>query len=160
VPLVIVDVHERRSGIACLLEQLGARVEMRRLLSGDYLPAPRTLVERKTVYDLHAAILAGRFWRQMAVLRDSASWTYLLVEGSSLYSGRLSPEAIRGAILALTDLGVIVLRSIDRGDTAAWIYRIAMRRQSPRARDYPPYAQRAAYREQNGRSPPPQGSRP
>lgn len=59
---VVVDVHEARSGIAEILAELGASVERASLPAGDYAVGAETLLERKRVLDLHAAVLKGRLW--------------------------------------------------------------------------------------------------
>jgi hypothetical protein len=115
--LLIVDLHERRSGLASELRLLGVTVEEQRLVAGDYLLPGRALIERKTVPDLHGAVLRGRFWAQISKLRQSPCWPYLLVEGRSIYDGPLPAEAVRGLILAVSDLGVTVIRSDDARDS-------------------------------------------
>jgi len=59
---IIVDVHERQSGIADTLAELGAEIEIARLPAGDYAVGADTLVEPKRALDLHAAVLKGRLW--------------------------------------------------------------------------------------------------
>jgi ERCC4-type nuclease len=46
-----------------------------RCSAGDHLVGPGTAVERKTVADLHGALAAGRFWRQMKEIRAAAERT-------------------------------------------------------------------------------------
>src|SRR5690242_21673340 len=111
--LVTVDVRERRSHVPQLLERLGAEVELKRLDAGDYICGPATIVERKTIRDLHLTIIEGRLWRQLGALRDAARWPCLMVEGRHLFHGRIDADAIRGACLAAMDLGIIVLRTDD-----------------------------------------------
>ena len=81
---IIVDVHERQSGIAETLAELGAEIEIASLPAGDYAVGADTLVERKRVLDLHAAVLNGRLWPQLGKLRAACSFPYLLVEGSDI----------------------------------------------------------------------------
>ena len=139
---IVADIHERPSRVPSLLGERGATVEIAHLLAGDYQLPRGALVERKTVRGMHAAIAAGTFWAQVGRLRAAARFPYVLVEGSRLDTGPLSPAAIRGACLALTDLGIVVLRSIDVHDSAFWLYRLAERRRAAPPRDRPPYAQR------------------
>jgi ERCC4-type nuclease len=68
-PKIVVDVHERQSGIPDALARLGALVEVASLPAGDYAVGVETVVERKGVLDLHGAILKGRFWPQLGKLR-------------------------------------------------------------------------------------------
>jgi len=128
---ILVDVQEQRSGLPGLLEELGAEVEITSLPAGDYAVASDTVVERKAVLDLHAAVSKGYLWSQLAKLRASCPYPYLLVEGRSLDGGRrgIHPNAIRGACLAAIDQGIALLRSDDRADSARWLHRLAMRSQ-------------------------------
>ncbi len=124
-----------------LLEERGIDVSIDNLGAGDYVVGPRSLVERKHVIDLHHTVVSGRFWRQVGALRRSDD-PYLLVEGVDL-SGPIRPAAMRGALLAVTELGVTIVRSTDRADSAAWLASLARRRQrKPSPRFRPHYAQR------------------
>jgi DNA excision repair protein ERCC-4 len=140
---IIVDVHERRSGIAETLSELGAEIEVASLPAGDYAVGADTLVERKRVLDLHAAILKGRLWPQLGKLRAACAFPYLLVEGTDIDRGPLHANAIRGACLAVIDLGIALLRTSYQRDSALWIYRLAVRcQQVEPATERPAYAQR------------------
>ena len=46
---MVIDERERKSGIPDLLKQIGVKVEMMNLPVGDYIVAPETIVERKSV---------------------------------------------------------------------------------------------------------------
>jgi DNA excision repair protein ERCC-4 len=50
------DTFEKRSGIPDFLEELGASVRIERLRVGDYDVGGETLVERKSVLDLHSCL--------------------------------------------------------------------------------------------------------
>src|SRR5262245_10155249 len=138
---ITADVHERASGIPLLLTDLGASVTVRALTRGDYVLGVDTIVERKTVADLHISVQAGRFWRQMRKVRTGVR-PYLLIEGPSLFVRGLYPEAVRGLCLAVLDLGVPIIRTEDADDTAHWLYRLAVRRRDGTVRGRPQYAQR------------------
>jgi DNA excision repair protein ERCC-4 len=135
------DLCERRSGVPEALRALGVEVGERVLPIGDY-SVPGCLIERKEASDLHASIISGRVWRQLGKLRRSGDWIYLSIEGESLFHGPLSAEAVRGALLAVSDLGVPQIWSRDADDTAHWIRRIVLRRSVPRVRNRVPYAMR------------------
>ena len=140
---IVVDVHERQSGIADTLRELGAEVEITALPAGDYAVAADTLVERKRVLDLHAAVLKGRLWPQLGKLRAACAFPYLLVEGTDIDRGPLHHNAVRGACLAVIDQGIALLRSGYQRDSALWIHRLAVRCQEVEpAADRPAYAQR------------------
>lgn len=140
---IIVDVHERQSGIAETLRELGAEIEIAALPAGDYAVGAETLVERKRVLDLHAAVLKGRLWPQLGKLRAACAFPYLLVEGTDIDRGPLHHNAVRGACLAVIDQGIALLRSGYQRDSALWIHRLAVRCQEVEpAADRPAYAQR------------------
>jgi ERCC4-type nuclease len=140
--VITADVDEEASGVPFLLEQLGAHVERRRLRFGDYVVGPETVVERKSALDLHKTIAAGRLWPQMGRLRRAGRWPYLIIEGGRLWQGPVGADAVRGLCLAVSDLGIAVLRTDDAHDTARWLYRLAVRRQEGAIRDRPAYSQR------------------
>jgi ERCC4-type nuclease len=142
VMLIVTDVHERGSGVPALLGDRGATVEVRSLSAGDYRLAGGAVVERKTVRGMHMGIVAGTFWPQIGRLRRGARFAYLLIEGCDLDDGPLAPAAVRGACLAVADLGVTVLQSVDPCDSALWLHRLAARRQHAPPRHRPAYAQR------------------
>src|SRR5256886_17396425 len=140
---IIVDVHERQSGIAETLAELGAEIEIAPLPAGDYAVGADTLLERKRVLDLHAAVLKGRLWPQLGKLRAACAFPYLLVAGSDIDRCPLHHNAIRGVCLAVIDQGIALLRSGYQRDSALWIHRLAVRcQQLEPAAERPPYAQR------------------
>jgi ERCC4-type nuclease len=111
--ILTADAHERASGVPELLENLGAYVELRSLARGDYEIGDGTAVERKTVSDLHQSISKGRFWPQIRKIR-TVNWPYLLVEGTSIFAGPIPANSIRGLCLAVSDLGVTIVRTENR----------------------------------------------
>ena len=140
---IVVDVHERPSGVPDALRDLGYDLQIKSLRTGDYAIDDLALIERKTVRGLHLSLVEGRLWPQVGRLRRAAPWRYLLVEGESLYDGPLTPEAVRGLLVTIDELGIAVIHSRDPADSAAWISRIAVRRRGDRRRiDRPHYAQR------------------
>jgi ERCC4-type nuclease len=140
---IVVDVHERQSGIAETLIELGAEVEFAPLPAGDYAVGVDTLVERKRVLDLHGAVLKGRLWPQLGKLRGACAFPYLLVEGTDIDRGPLHHNAVRGVCLAVIDQGIALLRSGYQRDSALWIHRLAVRCQELEpAAERPAYAQR------------------
>jgi ERCC4-type nuclease len=73
------------------------------LSSGDYVCGPETVVERKTVLDLHLTIAEGRLWPQLKGIREAGRSPCLLIEGEHLYRGAIDADSIRGALLAAAD---------------------------------------------------------
>jgi ERCC4-type nuclease len=124
---ILVDYGERRSRLPTHLIEFGLDVTLCALAVGDVSVSGRAVVERKTVPDLHRSIATGRLWRQVGSLRSAFSVPYLVVEGVELSAGPVVPEGVRGALLAVAESGVTVIRSADVEDTAAWIRSIAIR---------------------------------
>lgn len=140
---IVVDSFERDSGIVEALRASGMDVVLKRLDVGDYDLGSGVRVERKTIPDLHLSLQRGRLWRQIGELRHVARLPYLLIEGPTLDHPSTTPEAIRGACLAIVGQGVPILWSEDGADSAAWL-RLLSRRSAgaPLSRDRPAYAQR------------------
>lgn len=127
IPAVVADVFERGSGIPAALQRLGAHVSIEPLTAGDYRVGGGIVVERKTVADLHGSLGRGRLWAQVGRIRDEAVTPILLVEGDDLDNGPRHPNAVRGALLAILELGVGLLWSRDPADSALWLNRLAVR---------------------------------
>lgn len=108
------------------LRKLGVPTDVRRLATGDYL-AGRAVVERKTVNDLHLSIIEKRFWTQIGRLSRATRHPYLLVEGTDIDAGPLRPESVRGAILAVQELGIGLIRTSSPEDSALWLEILAGR---------------------------------
>lgn len=64
---------------------------------------------------------------QIGKIRDEAVSPFLLIEGEDLDAGPRHPNAIRGALLAIAELGVTILWSRDPADSALWLHRLAVR---------------------------------
>ena len=79
---IIVDDREQKSGIPDLLKSVGMGVEMKTLLIGDYIVAPETIVERKSIKDLMASIFDGRLYDQCNRLKENFEHPIVLVEGN------------------------------------------------------------------------------
>jgi ERCC4-type nuclease len=144
-PTIVADIFEEGSGIPSSLQRLGARVVVEPLAAGDYGISGGALIERKTVADLHGSLGRGRLWSQIGRVRDTAVLPFLFVEGPDIDEGPRHPNAIRGCLLAIADLGIAVVRSQDPADTAVWLHRLAVRQErrqrastAVRRRQHPP----------------------
>jgi DNA excision repair protein ERCC-4 len=123
-----------------MLKAMGAQVEWRTLTRGDYVVGPETVVERKTVAGLHASLVAGRFWHQMRKVRAAGRSPYLVIEGPSVFRGPVKAKSVRGLCLAVSDLGITIIRTESPVDTSAWLMALASRRRQGAIRDRPIYA--------------------
>lgn len=79
---IVVDERERKSGIPDLLKAVGVNLEIKTLPIGDYIVAPETVVERKTISDLISSIFDGRLFDQCDRLKEHFAYPIILMEGN------------------------------------------------------------------------------
>ena len=79
---MIIDEREKKSGIPDLLRAVGVKVELRNLPVGDYIVAPETVVERKSVHDFVSSVFDGRLFDQCNRLKEHFEHPTTLMEGS------------------------------------------------------------------------------
>ncbi|QLH02469.1 heavy metal resistance protein CzcA [Nitrosopumilus cobalaminigenes] len=79
---IVVDERERKSGIPDLLKSIGLNIEMKTLPIGDYIVAPETIVERKSIRDLMASVFDGRLFDQCSRLKEHFEHPVVLMEGN------------------------------------------------------------------------------
>ena len=79
---MIIDERERKSGIPDLLREVGVKVEMTNLPIGDYIVAPETVVERKSVYDFISSVFDGRLFDQCNRLKEHFEHPTIIIEGN------------------------------------------------------------------------------
>ena len=78
---IVVDEREKKSGIPDFLRKTGINLEIKTLQVGDYIVAPETVVERKTISDLASSIFDGRLFDQCNRLKEHYQFPILLIEG-------------------------------------------------------------------------------
>lgn len=79
---IIVDERERKSGIPDLLRAVGIKIELTTLPVGDYIVAPETVVERKSIQDLISSVFDGRLFDQCNRLKEHFKHPAILMEGN------------------------------------------------------------------------------
>ena len=79
---IVVDEREKKSGIPGILKGIGISLEIKTLPIGDYIVAPETVVERKTISDLVSSIFDGRLFDQCNRLKEHYQFPILLIEGN------------------------------------------------------------------------------
>ncbi len=79
---IIVDEREKKSGIPRLLKSIGLNLEMKSLPVGDYIVAPETVVERKSIHDLMSSVFDGRLFDQCSRLKEHFQYPIVLMEGN------------------------------------------------------------------------------
>ena len=124
---VIVDLHERKTGIDTLLMNAGAEVSCQQLKAGDYLINDEVLIERKTKDDFVTSLIQGRLFFQCAKIRKSGYTPLFLVEGNPLKTKHnITREAVKGAILSITVRWRIpIVYTSGLNETVATIFQIA-----------------------------------
>jgi len=79
---MVIDERERKSGIPDLLKQIGVKTEMMNLPVGDYIVAPETVVERKSVSDFISSVFDGRLFDQCNRLKEHFEHPSIIIEGN------------------------------------------------------------------------------
>jgi len=79
---IVVDEREKKSGIPGILKEIGINLEKKTLPIGDYIVAPETVVERKTISDLVSSVFDGRLFDQCNRLKEHYQFPILLIEGN------------------------------------------------------------------------------
>lgn len=79
---IIVDEREKKSGIPDLLKAIGMNIELKTLVIGDYIVAPETVIERKSIKDLLSSIFDGRLFDQCSRLKEHFQNPIILLEGN------------------------------------------------------------------------------
>ena len=97
------DEREKKSGIPNLLKEIGINLEIKTLPVGDYIVAPETVVERKTISDLISSIFDGRLFDQCNRLKEHYQFPILLIEGDINEIEKLTenPFVFYGAISSI-----------------------------------------------------------
>jgi DNA excision repair protein ERCC-4 len=78
---IVVDDREKKSGIPDLLKAVGINVEIKTLPVGDYIVAPETIIERKSISDLMSSVFDGRLFDQCSRLKEHFAHPVILMEG-------------------------------------------------------------------------------
>ena len=98
------------------------------LLLGDIL-IDKLLIERKTINDLAASILDGRYREQsfrLVKALDEGFKVFYFIEGNmDLYTGSISKNTLVSTIYSLTDKGFQVLLTKNSKETAFFILQFA-----------------------------------
>ncbi|ASA77867.1 DEAD/DEAH box helicase [Thermococcus sp. 5-4] len=134
--VVYVDNRELRSGVPKHLKELGAEIEVRTLDVADYVVSEEIGIERKSANDFIQSIIDGRLFDQVERLKRAYEKPVIILEGELYGIRNVHPNAIRGAIAAVTlDWGVPILFSSGTEETAQFIYLMAKREQEERKKE-------------------------
>ena len=131
---IIVDERERKSGIPDLLKAVGMGVEMKTLPIGDYIVAPETIVERKSIKDLMASVFDGRLYDQCTRLKENFEHPIVLVEGNvdEIEEITDNPLVFYGAISRVTlEFKIPIIHTPSASHTAKLLVALCSKKDGP-----------------------------
>ena len=130
-PVIYADSREGSSRVLRELERLNVDIKVKSLAVADYQVSDDVAIERKTNNDFISSIMDKRLYKQAKELVDNFKKPLMIIEGAELYSGFIHPNAVRGAMVSIAvDFGISIIPTRSPEDTAAMIYRIAVREQT------------------------------
>lgn len=140
---VIVDHRERASGIIAELGKRDLDVEVRSLVTADFIIETKDKngiihnvgIEKKTQIDFLNSIIDKRLLSQLVILKENFSLPLLIVEGEeNIYRLRnFHPNAIRGMLAAIAiDFQIPILYTKNYRDTASLLEIISRRLEAPK----------------------------
>jgi DNA excision repair protein ERCC-4 len=131
---IIVDERERKSGIPDLLKSIGMNIEMKTLPIGDYIVAPETIVERKSIRDLMASVFDGRLFDQCSRLKEHFEHPVVLMEGNvdEIEEITENPMVFYGALSTVVlDFKIPVIPTPSAAHTAKLLVSMCSRKDAP-----------------------------
>ena len=135
-PVIYADSREGSSRVLRELERLNVDIKVRSLAVADYQVSDDVAIERKTNSDFVSSIMDKRLHKQAKELVDNFKKPLMIIEGAELYTGFIHPNAVRGAMASIAlDFGISIIPTRSPEDTAAMIYRIALREQTHQKSD-------------------------
>ena len=130
IPIIYADSRESNSKVLRELDKLNVNIRIKSLAVADYQVSDEVAIERKTAKDFVSSIIDKRLYKQARELVENFNNPLIILEGDDLYSGFIHPNAIRGALASITvDFGIPIIPTRSQEDTAAMIFRIALREQ-------------------------------
>ena len=128
---IVVDEREKKSGIPDLLKGIGISLETKMLPVGDYIVAPDTVVQRKTISDLVSSIFDGRLFDQCSRLKEHYQFPILLIEGDIDEIEELTenPLIFYGAISSIAiDFKIPVIHTPNASHTSKMLISMCSRK--------------------------------
>ena len=132
---IIVDERERKSGIPDLLKSVGLNLEMKTLPIGDYIVAPETVIERKSIRDLLSSVFDGRLFDQCSRLKEHFQYPLILMEGNVDEIDEIAenPLIFYGAISTVViDFKIPIIPTPSATHTAKLLVSMCSRKESPK----------------------------
>ena len=128
---IVVDEREKKSGIPGILKGIGINLEIKTLPIGDYIVAPETVVERKTISDLVSSVFDGRLFDQCNRLKEHYQFPILLIEGNIDEIEELTENSLvfYGAISSIAiDFKIPVIHTPNASHTAKLLVSMCSRK--------------------------------
>jgi len=128
---IVVDEREKKSGIPGILKEIGINLEIKTLPIGDYIVAPETVVERKTISDLISSVFDGRLFDQCNRLKEHYQFPILLIEGNIDEIEELTENSLvfYGAISSIAiDFKIPVIHTPNASHTAKLLVSMCSRK--------------------------------
>jgi len=128
---IVVDEREKKSGIPGILKGIGISLEIKTLPIGDYIVAPETVVERKTISDLVSSVFDGRLFDQCNRLKEHYKFPILLIEGNIDEIEELTENSLvfYGAISSIAiDFKIPVIHTPNASHTAKLLISMCSRK--------------------------------
>lgn len=130
---IVIDDREKKSGIPDLLKAVGVNIEIKTLPIGDYIVAPETVVERKSIQDLMSSIFDGRLFDQCSRLKEHFQHPIILMEGNvdEIDSITENPLIFYGALSTIAiDFKIPIIPTSSASHTAKLLVSMCSRKQS------------------------------
>ena len=132
---IVVDERERKSGIPDLLRAVGINIEMKTLQIGDYIVAPETVVERKSIKDLISSVFDGRLFDQCNRLKEHFQFPIILMEGNvdEIIEITENPLIFYGAVSSVAlDFKIPIIATPSADHTAKLLISMCSRKDIPK----------------------------
>lgn len=132
---IVVDERERKSGIPDLLKTVGINIEMKTLPIGDYIVAPETVIERKSIKDLISSVFDGRLFDQCNRLKEHFDFPIILMEGNvdEIIEITENPLIFYGALSSVAlDFKIPVIATPSADHTAKLLVSMCSRKDTPK----------------------------
>ena len=128
---IVVDEREKRSGIPSLLKGIGINLEIKTLPVGDYIVAPETIVERKSISDLVSSVFDGRLFDQCNRMKENFQFPIIIIEGNTNEIEELieNPFVFYGAVSSVAiDFKIPIISTPNASHTAKLLVSMCSRK--------------------------------
>ena len=128
---IVVDEREKKSGIPSLLKGIGINLEIKTLPIGDYIVAPETIVERKSISDLVSSVFDGRLFDQCNRMKENFQFPIIIIEGNTDKIEELveNPFVFYGAVSSVAiDFKIPIISTPNASHTAKLLVSMCSRK--------------------------------